>query len=84
VTSCTGTEIEKQLGLWERRVKGLRRMLLGWDQARPPDPPNAVSVDVIGLNSVQVRAQEPTNGPICTKFKGESNKHTQFHTFSCC
>jgi hypothetical protein len=71
VTGCTGTEIEKQLGLWERRVKGLRRMLLGWDQARPPDPPSAVTVDVIGLNSVQVRVQEPANGPLCTKFRGE-------------
>jgi hypothetical protein len=26
VTGCTGTENEKQIGLWERRIKGLRRI----------------------------------------------------------
>jgi hypothetical protein len=29
VTGCTGTENEKQIGLWERRIKRLRRMILG-------------------------------------------------------
>lgn len=70
MTGCTGTETDKQIGLWERRVKGLRRMLLGWDQAKPPDPPNSVLVDVIGPSSVFIRIYEPVEGPLGTKFKG--------------
>ena len=69
VTGCAGSDSDKQLGLWERRVKGLRRMLLGWDQARPPDPPYSVTCDVTGVNAVTVRVQEPNDGPIATKFK---------------
>lgn len=72
VTGCAGSETDKQLGLWERRVKGLRRMLLGWDQARPPDVPQYVAIDVTGVNSVTARIQEPMEGPIATKFKGKA------------
>lgn len=70
VSGCTGTEAEKQIGLWERRMRGLRRMLLGWDQTKPPDPPYLIGIDVIGVNSVAVRIQESCDGPIATKFKG--------------
>lgn len=70
VTGCAGSENDKQLGLWERRVKGLRRMLLGWDQARPPDPPQLVLIDVTGTSSVTVRIHEPFEGSLATKFKG--------------
>lgn len=45
-------------------------MLLGWDQARPPDVPQYVAIDVTGVNSVTARIQEPMEGPIATKFKG--------------
>lgn len=45
-------------------------MLLGWDQARPPDMPSAVTVDVSGLNSVTICILEPMEGCIGTKFKG--------------
>ncbi|KAK7862491.1 hypothetical protein R5R35_005917 [Gryllus longicercus] len=46
-------------------------MLLGFDQARPPDVPFLVAVDVTGTNSVNVRFQEPEqqDSAICTKFK---------------
>ncbi|XP_055902106.1 ankyrin repeat and fibronectin type-III domain-containing protein 1 isoform X3 [Eupeodes corollae] len=78
VTGCTGTETDKQIGIWERRVKGLRRMLLGWDQARPPDSPMAVGVDVIGVNSIMVRILEPTEGAIGTKFKVQWSTRADF------
>lgn len=47
-------------------------MILGWDQARPPDPPNAVAVDVTSMNSITVRIQESADGAIATKYKSES------------
>ncbi|XP_055848800.1 uncharacterized protein LOC129913874 isoform X3 [Episyrphus balteatus] len=78
VTGCTGTETDKQIGIWERRVKGLRRMLLGWDQARPPDCPMAVGVDVTGVNSIMVRILEPTEGAIGTKFKVQWSTRADF------
>ncbi|GAB0088266.1 Ankyrin repeat and fibronectin type-III domain-containing protein 1 [Sergentomyia squamirostris] len=78
VTGCTGTETDKQIGLWERRVKGLRRMLLGWDQARPPDPPNSVIVDVVGPSSVSIRIYEPIEGPLGTKFKVQWSSKADF------
>lgn len=69
VTGCAGNEADKQIGIWERRVKGLRRMLLGWDQSRPPDPPYCTTIDVTSVNSVTIRIQESTEGAITTKFK---------------
>lgn len=87
VTGCTGNEVDKQIGIWERRVKGLRRLLLGWDQARPPDAPASVTVDVTGDNSIQVQILEPFDGAIGTKFKGKytyshiSQSHTHIHTY---
>ncbi|XP_043516563.1 uncharacterized protein LOC122532121 isoform X2 [Frieseomelitta varia] len=71
LTGCGGNNEDKQLALWERRARALRKMLLGFDQARPPDMPFLVAVDVTGTNSVTVRFQEPDShdSPICTKFK---------------
>ncbi|KAG4075868.1 hypothetical protein HA402_003694 [Bradysia odoriphaga] len=69
VTGCAGNEADKQIGIWERRVKGLRRMLLGWDQVKPPDPPHCTTIDVTSNNSVTIRIQESTEGAITTKFK---------------
>lgn len=69
--SCTGTENDKQIGLWERRIKGLKRMILGWEQSRPPDPPFSFTIDVIGTSSVMIKILEPTDDSICTKFKGK-------------
>ncbi|XP_046608985.1 uncharacterized protein LOC124299719 isoform X4 [Neodiprion virginianus] len=71
LTGCGGNAEDKQLALWERRARALRKMLLGFDQARPPDMPFLVAVDVTGTTSVTVRFQEPDShdSPICTKFK---------------
>ncbi|KAI8119697.1 Ankyrin repeat and fibronectin type-III domain-containing protein 1 [Lucilia cuprina] len=78
VTGCTGNEVDKQIGIWERRVKGLRRLLLGWDQARPPDAPASVVVDVTGDNSIQVQMLEPFEGAIGTKFKVQWSTRADF------
>ncbi|KAK0091746.1 hypothetical protein PV326_002758 [Microctonus aethiopoides] len=71
LTGCGGTAEDKQVALWERRVRTLRKMLLGFDQARPPDIPFLVGVDVIGTKTVIVRFQEADtlDSFICTKFK---------------
>lgn len=37
--SCTGTETERQMGVWERRIRGLKRMITGWQMIEIPDPP---------------------------------------------
>ncbi|XP_030369216.1 uncharacterized protein LOC115620217 [Scaptodrosophila lebanonensis] len=79
VTGCTGNEVDKQIGIWERRVKGLRRMLLGWDQARPPDAPASVAVDVTGDNSITVQILEPFDGAIGTKFKVQWSTRADFN-----
>jgi len=34
LTGCGGSTEDKQLALWERRARALRKMLLGFDQAR--------------------------------------------------
>ncbi|XP_053946431.1 uncharacterized protein LOC128855501 isoform X2 [Anastrepha ludens] len=78
VTGCTGNEIEKQIGIWERRVKGLRRLLLGWDQTRPPDAPASMTVDVTGENSIALQILEPFEGAIGTKFKVQWSTRTDF------
>lgn len=83
VSGCTGTETDKQIGMWERRIKGLRRMLLGYDQTKPPDPPYFVGIDVTSTNSANLRIQESGEGPISTKFKGKpsttiANAHLMF------
>lgn len=74
VGGATTTELDKQLNLWERRVKGLRRMLLGWDQTKPPEAPVSVFVDVIDATTVSVKVHETTEGPMGTKFKGNQLK----------
>ncbi|XP_050067957.1 uncharacterized protein LOC126556625 [Anopheles maculipalpis] len=78
VTSCTGSEIDKQVGLWERRVKGLRRMILGWDQTKPPDVPNRIDIDVTGCSAVSLRLYEPLEGAITTKFKVQWSSRSDF------
>ncbi|XP_049533521.1 uncharacterized protein LOC125950010 isoform X1 [Anopheles darlingi] len=78
VTSCTGNEIDKQVGLWERRVKGLRRMILGWEQTKPPDVPNRIDIDVTGCSAVSLRMYEPLEGAITTKFKVQWSSRSDF------
>lgn len=72
MAGCTGGDTEKQLVAWGRRAKALRRMVLGFAQSRPPDPPTIVVVDIIANSTVQVHIQEPPSNheaPITTKFK---------------
>jgi ankyrin repeat and fibronectin type-III domain-containing protein 1 len=42
--SCTGTETERQMGVWEKRIRGLRRMCSGWQQIAIPDPPLSFTI----------------------------------------
>lgn len=81
VSGCTGTETDKQIGMWERRIKGLRRMLLGYDQTKPPESPNFVAIDVTNTNSANLRIQESGEGPISTKYKGKSSTSTTNGTY---
>lgn len=61
------------------RIKGLKRMLMGWEQSRPPDPPFAFSIDVTGINSVLIKILEPTDEiAICTKFKVQWSSKKDF------
>ncbi|XP_011346322.1 uncharacterized protein LOC105284481 isoform X3 [Ooceraea biroi] len=82
LTGCSGNTEDKQLTLWERRARALRKMLLGFDQARPPDIPFLVAVDVTGTTSITIRFQEPDShdSPICTKFKVQWSLHDDFST----
>ncbi|XP_011300773.1 uncharacterized protein wake isoform X2 [Fopius arisanus] len=71
LTGCGGNTEDKQVALWERRVRTLRKMLLGFDQARPPDAPFMASIDVIGTKSVSIRFQETEtqDSYVCSKFR---------------
>lgn len=42
--SCTGTESERQMGVWERRIRGLRRLMKGWEMIEIPDPPISFTI----------------------------------------
>ncbi|KAG5309279.1 ANKF1 protein, partial [Pseudoatta argentina] len=80
LTECGGSTENKQLTLWERRSRALRKMLLGFDQARPPDILFLITIDVTGTTSVTVRFQEPDShdSSICTKFKVQWSLHDDF------
>lgn len=71
---CAGGDTEKQAIIWGRRAKTLKRLVLGFAQARPPDPPSLVAVDITSSSSVSIRLHEPTasDSPITTKFKGNT------------
>lgn len=50
--SCTGTETERQMGVWERRIRGLRRMISGWQRIEIPDPPISFKVGKNSNNNI--------------------------------
>ncbi|CRL05553.1 CLUMA_CG018014, isoform A, partial [Clunio marinus] len=79
--SCTGTESERQMGVWERRIRGLRRLLSGWQVIEIPGPPLSFTIDVIGTNSVMLKIIEPMNTCICTKFKVQWSSREDFSIF---
>ncbi|CAH0563969.1 unnamed protein product [Brassicogethes aeneus] len=80
MTGCAGGDTEKQALAWERRSKTLKRLVLGFAQARPPDPPGLVSIDVTSHASVTVRLQEPiqSDSAIATKFKVQWSTRADF------
>ncbi|XP_049817765.1 uncharacterized protein LOC109604148 isoform X2 [Aethina tumida] len=80
MTGCAGGDTEKQAIAWGRRAKTLKRLVLGFAQARPPDPPGLVAIDVTSHNSVAIRLQEPNqlDSPIATKFKVQWSTRADF------
>ncbi|CAH1116010.1 unnamed protein product [Phaedon cochleariae] len=80
VTGCAGGDNEKQALVWERRAKALRRLVLGFAQARPPDPPSLVALDLTSSSTVAVRLQEATSidSSITTKFRVQWSTRADF------
>lgn len=70
LSGCSTSELDKQMAMWERRVKGIRRMILGWNTTNAPEPPAVVDVDVTSTHSVNVRIHEASKGSLTTKYKG--------------
>ncbi|BET01919.1 Ras association (RalGDS/AF-6) domain [Nesidiocoris tenuis] len=79
ICDLTGQDARNQ-SLWQRRSKGLANLIRGFTQARPPDVPSLVAVDVIGSHTVSVRFREPENNdsPPTTKFKIEWSTDPEF------
>ncbi|KAJ8957396.1 hypothetical protein NQ318_004876 [Aromia moschata] len=80
MTGCAGGDTEKQAIAWGRRAKTLKRLVLGFTQARPPDPPSLVALDITSSSTVSVRLQEPTasDSGITTKFKVQWSTRADF------
>ncbi|XP_017782500.1 PREDICTED: uncharacterized protein LOC108566897 isoform X2 [Nicrophorus vespilloides] len=80
MTGCAGGDSDKQAIAWGRRAKTLRRLVLGFTQARPPDPPSLVAVDITGINTVLVRLLEPSShdSHVTTKFKVQWSTRADF------
>ncbi|KAL1494550.1 hypothetical protein ABEB36_010131 [Hypothenemus hampei] len=70
MTGCAGGDTEKQAVAWGRKAKILKRLVLGFTQARPPDVPALVAVDITAKQTVVVRLSEPTcpDSAVTTKF----------------
>ncbi|XP_072155401.1 ankyrin repeat and fibronectin type-III domain-containing protein 1 isoform X2 [Bemisia tabaci] len=77
-------EATKNYSLWERRLRGLRKMISGFDQTRVPDPPSVVEAEVTQSTSVTVRFKEPDHQdtPVTTKFKVEWSKDSNFRNLT--
>ncbi|KAF5284381.1 hypothetical protein FQA39_LY17056 [Lamprigera yunnana] len=80
MTGCAGGDNDKQAVTWGRRVKILRRMVLGFTQSRPPDPPSLVAVDITSSTSITLRLQDPvaTDSAINTKYKVQWSTRADF------
>ncbi|XP_060521870.1 ankyrin repeat and fibronectin type-III domain-containing protein 1 isoform X2 [Cylas formicarius] len=80
MTGCAGGDTEKQAIAWGRKAKMLKRLVLGFAQARPPDPPSLVALDITAHSTVTVRLQEPTvqESPIATKFRVQWSTRSDF------
>ncbi|XP_022235199.1 ankyrin repeat and fibronectin type-III domain-containing protein 1-like [Limulus polyphemus] len=68
-------EKERQLTLWQRRLRLLKRMRDGFERIRPPDPPKHVQLEVVGTRALRIKISESdtTNDAhsVVTKYKGE-------------
>ncbi|XP_019761936.1 uncharacterized protein LOC109538936 isoform X3 [Dendroctonus ponderosae] len=84
VTGCAGGDTEKQAVAWGRKAKILKRLVLGFTQARPPDVPSLVAVDITAKNAVTVRLAEPAcqESPITTKFLVQWSTRPDFSIIS--
>ncbi|XP_076345347.1 ankyrin repeat and fibronectin type-III domain-containing protein 1-like isoform X5 [Tachypleus tridentatus] len=73
---------ERQLTLWQRRLRFLKRMRDGFEQIRPPDPPKHVQLEVIGTRALQIKISESdtSNDTHCvvTKYKVDWSRHEDF------
>lgn len=87
-TGCAGgagSEKDKQAQHWERRLRTLKRLVLGWQQIRVPPSPPAPELEVCGAHSVTVRLKENKNAlssqkdpPFITKYKVEWSSRADF------
>ncbi|XP_066139820.1 ankyrin repeat and fibronectin type-III domain-containing protein 1 isoform X3 [Euwallacea fornicatus] len=84
MTGCAGGDTEKQAVAWSRKAKTLKRLVLGFTQARPPDVPSLVAADITGKNAVTIRLAEPAcqDSPITTKFLVQWSTHPDFSIIS--
>ncbi|XP_049869455.1 uncharacterized protein LOC126369199 isoform X2 [Pectinophora gossypiella] len=85
-TGCAGgagSEKDKQAQHWERRVRTLKRLLLGWQQARLPAAPPPPDLEVCSAHAVNVKLKDPRvtlpqNPPIVTKYRVEWSSRADF------
>ncbi|XP_076270822.1 ankyrin repeat and fibronectin type III domain containing protein wide awake isoform X3 [Rhynchophorus ferrugineus] len=84
VTGCAGGDTEKQAVAWGRKAKTLKRLVLGFTQARPPDVPSLVALDITSKNTISVRLAEPTSqeSSITTKFLVQWSTRSDFSIIS--
>ncbi|CAG2164917.1 unnamed protein product, partial [Oppiella nova] len=68
-------EKERQLCLWERRLKLLQRMKVGFERLEPPESPTSVQLEVVGNDCLRLRFSGPVAANekkcIVTKYKVE-------------
>ncbi|XP_041977983.1 uncharacterized protein LOC121732232 isoform X2 [Aricia agestis] len=76
----TGSEKDKQVQHWERRIRTLKRLLTGWQQARPPAALAPPELEVCGAHAVAVRLRTAAAQqlPIITKYLVEWSSRADF------
>ncbi|GAB6025733.1 hypothetical protein CHUAL_011717 [Chamberlinius hualienensis] len=71
---------ERQLLLWERRCRLMKKMQMGFEQTRPPDCPSLVTLHVASTDTLRVEIEEPDcqTGAIVTRFRVEWSQCEMF------
>ncbi|XP_028166658.1 uncharacterized protein LOC114357309 isoform X1 [Ostrinia furnacalis] len=87
-TGCAGgagSEKDKQAQHWERRVRTLKRLVLGWQQSRAPVAPPPPELEVCGAHAVTARLKDARaphvaqrDPPITTKYRVEWSSRADF------